>query len=70
MAFCDRLFLSHCTVNDFFDPFGVGSGVTGGSDLFDDLLGSEGSGFKAPPPATNSSLFNLSKTQYSLIIAL
>ncbi|XP_053530582.1 cyclin-G-associated kinase isoform X2 [Ictalurus punctatus] len=45
--------------NDLFDPFGVGSGVTGGSDLFGDLLGSEGSGFKAPPPATNSSLFNL-----------
>ncbi|XP_053336927.1 cyclin-G-associated kinase isoform X2 [Clarias gariepinus] len=46
-------------VNDIFDPFGVGSGVTGGSDLLGDLLGSEGSGFKAPPPATNSSLFNL-----------
>ncbi|XP_027023979.2 cyclin-G-associated kinase isoform X3 [Tachysurus fulvidraco] len=46
-------------LNDLFDPFGVGSGVTGGSDLFGDLLGSDGSGFKAPPPATNSSLFNL-----------
>ncbi|XP_034155056.2 cyclin-G-associated kinase isoform X1 [Pangasianodon hypophthalmus] len=48
-------------VNDIFDPFGVGSGGTGGSDLFGDLLGSESSGFKAPPPATNSSLFNLNK---------
>ncbi|TSO98500.1 Cyclin-G-associated kinase [Bagarius yarrelli] len=48
-------------VNDLFDPFGVGSGVTAGPDLFCDLLGSESSGFKAPPPATNSSLFNLNK---------
>ncbi|XP_062873538.1 cyclin-G-associated kinase isoform X2 [Trichomycterus rosablanca] len=47
-------------VNDIFDPFGVGSGVTEGSDPFGDLLGSEGGGFEAPPPpATNSSLFNL-----------
>ncbi|XP_048044725.1 cyclin-G-associated kinase isoform X6 [Megalobrama amblycephala] len=45
---------------DFFDPFGVGS-ASSGSDLFGDLLGSDGgsSGFKAPPPASNSSLFNL-----------
>ncbi|XP_046697383.1 cyclin-G-associated kinase isoform X1 [Silurus meridionalis] len=49
------------TVDDLFDPFGVGSGVTAGSGLFDDLLSSESSGFKAPPPATNSSLFNLNK---------
>ncbi|XP_048044724.1 cyclin-G-associated kinase isoform X5 [Megalobrama amblycephala] len=47
---------------DFFDPFGVGS-ASSGSDLFGDLLGSDGgsSGFKAPPPASNSSLFNLNK---------
>ncbi|XP_059404754.1 cyclin-G-associated kinase-like isoform X3 [Carassius carassius] len=45
---------------DFFDPFGVGS-ASAGSDLFGDLLGSDSasSGFKAPPPASNSSLFNL-----------
>uniref|UniRef100_A0A8C1BH66 Cyclin G associated kinase n=1 Tax=Cyprinus carpio carpio TaxID=630221 RepID=A0A8C1BH66_CYPCA len=47
---------------DFFDPFGVGS-ASAGSDLFGDLLGSDSasSGFKAPPPASNSSLFNLNK---------
>uniref|UniRef100_A0A8C2H6M9 Auxilin n=1 Tax=Cyprinus carpio TaxID=7962 RepID=A0A8C2H6M9_CYPCA len=46
----------------FFDPFGVGS-ASAGSDLFGDLLGSDSasSGFKAPPPASNSSLFNLSE---------
>ncbi|RXN28777.1 cyclin-G-associated kinase-like protein [Labeo rohita] len=45
---------------DFFDPFGVGS-ASSGSDLFGDLLGSDSAnnGFKAPPPASNSSLFNL-----------
>ncbi|XP_036454144.1 cyclin-G-associated kinase isoform X3 [Colossoma macropomum] len=51
-------------VDDLFDPFGVGSGVSAGSDPFGDLLGSESSGnsFKAPPPpATNASLFNLHK---------
>ncbi|KAI4885852.1 hypothetical protein NFI96_030562 [Prochilodus magdalenae] len=53
-------------VNDLFDPFGVGSGGATGSDPFGDLLGSESSSnnFKAPPappPATNSSLFNLHK---------
>ncbi|XP_016114168.1 cyclin-G-associated kinase-like isoform X1 [Sinocyclocheilus grahami] len=48
------------TNKDFFDPFGVGS-ASAGSDLFGDLLGSDSasSGFKAPPPASNSSLFNL-----------
>uniref|UniRef100_A0A673HPY5 Cyclin-G-associated kinase-like n=1 Tax=Sinocyclocheilus rhinocerous TaxID=307959 RepID=A0A673HPY5_9TELE len=47
---------------DFFDPFGVGS-ASSGSDLFGDLLGSDSasSGFKAPAPASNSSLFNLNK---------
>ncbi|KTG34841.1 hypothetical protein cypCar_00015273 [Cyprinus carpio] len=47
---------------DFFDPFGVGS-ASSGSDLFVDLLGSDSasSGFKAPAPASNSSLFNLNK---------
>ncbi|XP_065107030.1 cyclin-G-associated kinase isoform X2 [Paramisgurnus dabryanus] len=47
---------------DFFDPFGVASGSSE-SDLFGDLLGSDGgsSGFKAPPPGSNSSLFNLNK---------
>uniref|UniRef100_A0A8C2DFL8 Cyclin G associated kinase n=1 Tax=Cyprinus carpio TaxID=7962 RepID=A0A8C2DFL8_CYPCA len=50
------------TNKDFFDPFGVGS-ASAGSDLFGDLLGSDSasSGFKAPPPASNSSLFNLNK---------
>ncbi|XP_049326829.1 cyclin-G-associated kinase isoform X1 [Astyanax mexicanus] len=51
-------------VNDIFDPFGVGSGVSSGSDPFGDLLGSDSnsSSFKAPPPpASNSSLFNLHK---------
>ncbi|XP_066510032.1 cyclin-G-associated kinase-like isoform X1 [Hoplias malabaricus] len=50
-------------MNDLFDPFGVGSGGATGSDPFGDLLGSENSNnFKAPPPpATNSSLFNLHK---------
>nr|XP_055054368.1 cyclin-G-associated kinase isoform X3 [Misgurnus anguillicaudatus] len=48
------------TKADFFDPFGVASGSSE-SDLFGDLLGSDGgsSGFKAPPPGSNSSLFNL-----------
>ncbi|XP_073696219.1 cyclin-G-associated kinase [Garra rufa] len=47
---------------DFFDPFGVGS-ASSGSDLFGDLLGSDSANneFKAPPPASNSSLFNLNK---------
>ncbi|XP_051981940.1 cyclin-G-associated kinase-like [Xyrauchen texanus] len=48
---------------DLFDPFGVGS-MSSGSDLFGDLLASDGgsSGFKAPPPpASNTSLFNLNK---------
>ncbi|XP_068077504.2 cyclin-G-associated kinase isoform X2 [Danio rerio] len=50
------------TNKDFFDPFGVGS-ASSGSDLFGDLLGSDAanSGFKAPAPASNSSLFNLNK---------
>uniref|UniRef100_A0A3B1JA86 Cyclin-G-associated kinase n=1 Tax=Astyanax mexicanus TaxID=7994 RepID=A0A3B1JA86_ASTMX len=51
-------------INDIFDPFGVGSGVSSGSDPFGDLLGSDSnsSSFKAPPPpASNSSLFNLHK---------
>ncbi|XP_056313325.1 cyclin-G-associated kinase isoform X2 [Danio aesculapii] len=50
------------TNKDFFDPFGVGS-ASSGSDLFCDLLGSDAanSGFKAPAPASNSSLFNLNK---------
>ncbi|XP_035382037.1 cyclin-G-associated kinase isoform X2 [Electrophorus electricus] len=51
-------------VNDLFDPFGMGSEVTAGSDPFGDLLGSESSSssFKAPaPPASNTSLFNLHK---------
>ncbi|XP_051535546.1 cyclin-G-associated kinase-like isoform X1 [Myxocyprinus asiaticus] len=47
---------------DLFDPFGVSS-VSSGSDLFGDLLGSDSgsSAFKAPPPASNSCLFNLNK---------
>lgn len=51
-----------CLSVDFFDPFGVGS-ASSGSDLFGDLLGSDSasSGFKAPAPASNSSLFNLSE---------
>lgn len=48
--------------SDFFDPFGVGSG----SDLLGDLLASESGscGFTAPPPGSNSSLFNLSEFCY------
>ncbi|KAI7813078.1 cyclin-G-associated kinase [Triplophysa rosa] len=47
---------------DFFDPFGVGSGSSG-SDLFGDLLASESGsgGLTAPPPGSNSSLFNLNQ---------
>uniref|UniRef100_A0A672HUV7 Cyclin-G-associated kinase n=1 Tax=Salarias fasciatus TaxID=181472 RepID=A0A672HUV7_SALFA len=71
---------SRHTMNDFFDPFGVGGSGSGvgssvassrqasGPDLFGDLLGSDSSatsGFSSAPsnptPASNSSLFNLSK---------
>lgn len=59
-------------VNDFFDPFGMGSDTSAHRqsepDLFGDLLGSEGadttfaSSSSNPPPASNSSLFDLSKS--------
>ncbi|KAJ8263481.1 hypothetical protein COCON_G00159380 [Conger conger] len=57
--------------NDLFDPFGMGSGGSGGAgssqqagpDLFGDLLSGEGSApsFPAPPPTSNSGFFNLNK---------
>ncbi|XP_012671426.1 cyclin-G-associated kinase isoform X2 [Clupea harengus] len=58
-------------MNDFFDPFGMGSDTSAHRqsepDLFGDLLGSEGadttfaSSSSNPPPASNSSLFDLNK---------
>ncbi|XP_076127024.1 cyclin-G-associated kinase isoform X1 [Alosa pseudoharengus] len=53
-------------LNDFFDPFGMGSGPSAHQqsepDLFGDLLGSEGASSNSnPPPASNSSLFDLNK---------
>ena len=59
-------------MDDLFDPFGMvsGSGVgptvgssrqASGPDLFGVLLGSESSTHINPTPASNTSLFNLSK---------
>ncbi|KAL2091875.1 hypothetical protein ACEWY4_011673 [Coilia grayii] len=62
-------------MNDFFDPFGMGSDASAHKqsqpDLFGDLLGSDGAGASAntsfassksnPPAASNSSLFDLNK---------
>uniref|UniRef100_A0AAY4BT40 Cyclin-G-associated kinase n=1 Tax=Denticeps clupeoides TaxID=299321 RepID=A0AAY4BT40_9TELE len=58
-------------VNDFFDPFGMGSSVppqqSSGPDLFGDLLGSQSTATSTtssstnPPSSSNPSLYNLSK---------
>uniref|UniRef100_A0A665WYZ9 Cyclin-G-associated kinase n=1 Tax=Echeneis naucrates TaxID=173247 RepID=A0A665WYZ9_ECHNA len=75
----DLFFSGPTTMDDLFDPFGMGSGSGVGSsvgssrqasgpDLFGDLLGSDSSatsGFSSAhsnaTPASNTSLFNLSK---------
>uniref|UniRef100_A0A665WZE3 Cyclin-G-associated kinase n=1 Tax=Echeneis naucrates TaxID=173247 RepID=A0A665WZE3_ECHNA len=62
----DLFFSGPTTMDDLFDPFGMGSGS--GVDLFGDLLGSDSSatsGFSSAhsnaTPASNTSLFNLNK---------
>ncbi|XP_028853123.1 cyclin-G-associated kinase isoform X2 [Denticeps clupeoides] len=58
-------------MNDFFDPFGMGSSVppqqSSGPDLFGDLLGSQSTATSTtssstnPPSSSNPSLYNLNK---------